>query len=465
MERCPRGRIRALFLCTAALTAALWGAPRAGAAFSDVPPDHWAAQDIALCVGRGLFDGADGGTFDPQGPMRRSVMMEVLCRAFGWAASDPSLLPYEDVSGDEWWAGAAAAAYERGALVSRAAAFRPDDPVTREELASMLMRALGYRYISGLAASLPFQDVASNSGYIAMAYEMGLMNGNGDRFLPDSPATRAQTAAVLARMCRRLDSPIQERGASAGDGTGLPVYPVDTLAVRDPGAFPEDALRAAGGVRLLRPDPSQGVRPQEWAAMVRERGLDGVCLELGGGVGPEAARGLREVLGDGLLYLRVPSGETDWWEAAASVADVLVTAVPGEEDRAVDGFPVDPPSPLEGIYDLLCSLRGRVDLSKVAVELSMAGNVWTDGVRTETISGQEAASLRARSDVRVSWSERYACAYLQVPGTDGQTGQVVWALDERGLAERLQMLRLFGVGRVWIAGADGMTESMWSMIR
>lgn len=66
------------------------------------------------------------------------------------------------------------------------------------------MRALGYgtlaQSLSGL--ELPFDDVTDNRGYVAIAYDIGMITGVAGaggqlKFLPRDSATREEAAAML----------------------------------------------------------------------------------------------------------------------------------------------------------------------------------------------------------------------------------------------------------------------------
>ena len=71
----------------------------------------------------------------------------------------------------------------------------------------MLVRALGYQGAASRASAdaLPFTDVTSNRGYIAVAYAIGMTKGvTATTFAPNASATRAQAAAMLVRMYEKL---------------------------------------------------------------------------------------------------------------------------------------------------------------------------------------------------------------------------------------------------------------------
>ena len=74
-------------------------------------------------------------------------------------------------------------------------------------MAVMLVRALGYDHLAQNAYPLPFSDVSADRGYIAVAYDLGIINGSAPAsFSPDSSATREQAAAMLVRVYDKLHS-------------------------------------------------------------------------------------------------------------------------------------------------------------------------------------------------------------------------------------------------------------------
>lgn len=196
-----------LFSCLLTLALLLAAAPAvqaANMAYTDVPADHWAYADIANVTEAGLFQGVDATTFGVGQTMTRAQFVTALVRLFGWETVIPETPTFSDCSDpNRWYYSAVETAYANGALPSYATSFRPLDPITREEMATMMVRALGYTSLAGRmsASQLPFNDVTTNQGYIAVAYDLGLVNGYASgQFKPDQAATREQAAAVLGRL-------------------------------------------------------------------------------------------------------------------------------------------------------------------------------------------------------------------------------------------------------------------------
>ena len=141
------------------LAAMLVGTVPAGAVstgFTDVPADSWAAADIRRCVELGLFQGETPTRFGMGHQMTRAAFTVVLCRLFGWDMETPETGTYADVQDTgAWYFSAVETAYAHGAITRQTENFRPQAPITREEMAVMLVRALGWGAIAGLAQDLP----------------------------------------------------------------------------------------------------------------------------------------------------------------------------------------------------------------------------------------------------------------------------------------------------------------------
>jgi len=172
---------------------------------------HWAAQVIEKAGEYGLMEGYPDGRFGVGDPMTRAQFVTVLSRLFSWQAeSVPDAPALSDCSGH--WAQAAIYAAVRHGAAEPAGAFRPDDYISRAEMAQMLVKALGYDRLAQTLSGVqpPFADVTQDAGYIAIASDLGIINGvseNGTmKFLPTFSATREQAAAMLVRCYERYTS-------------------------------------------------------------------------------------------------------------------------------------------------------------------------------------------------------------------------------------------------------------------
>lgn len=193
-------------LVSLALLSALAAVP-ASAAYSDVPAGSSLAAEVEKAVDYGLMNGYSADTFGYSDPMTRAQFAVVLVRMMGWETVSPQTPTFSDVpAGHTWYAAVETAAAHD--VVDAGGTFRPSDPITRGEMAEMLVRALGLKSAAALSekyASLPFTDVTAGRGYISVAYDIGMTNGtSATTFGPDVTATRAQAAAMLVRIYEKL---------------------------------------------------------------------------------------------------------------------------------------------------------------------------------------------------------------------------------------------------------------------
>ena len=483
MKKQLKRLLSCLVLC-AMLTGGLT-APAAAAGFTDVPAGHWAAQDIRRCVELGFFQGESATRFGLGHQMTRSAFAVVLCRFFGWETSKPTRSAYTDVPVSAWYAGAVQAAYEHGAVTAQRAEFRPGDPITREELAVMLVRALGYGTIAGLAQDLPsaFQDVTTNAGYITMVCDLGLMDGiSSTSFAPSRTAPREQVAVILMRLYDKL-----HRAEPGKVGILSPEEPLPDLTGWEAVAVSGAHLMAAGGVRVTNASDAAGASALRDAARqsgakallyveggptalngtaaetaarlipaVEEGGYDGILLDIPSQKAAkkaalvELAQALKPALNGKLLYLtaEAPSRQGtryDGYDYAAlgNVADKLILRIASIEEA--DGqYPAAPVEPLEELYYALAELQDDVDSSRLSILMSTKPSVWVNGEKNASLTADDLAELTARGSLARHYSDRYGCAYLT-----GLTAEkkplIAWYLDEQSTEARARLARLFNV--------------------
>ena len=126
-------------LCLCAVLSGALTVPAGAASFQDVPSNHWAATAIDRCAAQGWFQGKTADTFGVGQPMTRAGFAVALSRFFGWQSGETYYRIFSDVPQGAWYEPALRACYEHGAVTRQTGDFRPGDPITREELAVMLI--------------------------------------------------------------------------------------------------------------------------------------------------------------------------------------------------------------------------------------------------------------------------------------------------------------------------------------
>ena len=185
--------------------------------FNDVDPDGWAYEDIQYCVDHSLMSGVGGRSFAPGRVMTRAQMVQVLYNIEGEPAVTGET-PFTDLTSD-WYQNAVLWAYQTGVVAGTGdgSTFSPDDPVTREQTAVILMeyadRVLDKYHPSEYDRLFPYQDRADISDYARTAMNWavyhnlfsGVPGPGGLHLKPQSDATREQMAVILAQFCRELN--------------------------------------------------------------------------------------------------------------------------------------------------------------------------------------------------------------------------------------------------------------------
>ncbi|MNI00292.1 Endo-1,4-beta-xylanase A precursor [compost metagenome] len=179
--------------------------------FTDIS-EHWAREVIEVMAARHIAQGITVDKFEPDGLVTRAGFAAFLLRALDLSSTRETGRTFEDVDKDSWFAPVVAAAVDFGILNGDTAHIRPNDPVTREEMVVMLMRAYmktADRKLDSLGTDeLPqvtFNDAADISDWslesLQAARALGIIEGAGEnRILPKHHATRAESLTVIKRM-------------------------------------------------------------------------------------------------------------------------------------------------------------------------------------------------------------------------------------------------------------------------
>ena len=202
-------RLLSLILVLSVLIASIpASAAMTGTVFDDVPSGDWAENAIMQAMDLGIINGYPNGLFGYGDSVSRAEFAAMLVRLFGWEPIVPATPTFSDVGMAKWFYAEVETIAAHGA-VPTGSDFRPNESITREEMAMMLVGALGY---DGLASSvsgssLPFTDVQKNTGYIAIAFDFGIINGTSTtKFTPSGLATREQAAAMMMRLYEKYSA-------------------------------------------------------------------------------------------------------------------------------------------------------------------------------------------------------------------------------------------------------------------
>lgn len=168
---------------------------------------HWGYNALMFCLDHGYLERDADGSVLPNHKITRGDFVAALGRFCGISSSyrrqRGSAL--SDVSSSdankpyiEW-------ANDIGLMTGYDGKFRPDDSLTREEMATVVTRYLVMRGKASADGSIDgYKDAARISRWAAdgvgLCTKLGILKGSKGYFMPKQPLTRAQTAAVLQRL-------------------------------------------------------------------------------------------------------------------------------------------------------------------------------------------------------------------------------------------------------------------------
>ncbi|RJQ08973.1 MAG: hypothetical protein C4551_04500 [Bacillota bacterium] len=253
------------------------GSGLAATPFADIE-GHWSQAEIEALWARGAVGPqpgppAAGGSlpstaFRPDDGVTRGEFVEILIRALGYAAEAAGLSgvkpAFSDLAAGSDLAGYVNVATEYDLIRGYPdGTVRSDRPITRAEICAILVRVIG---LEPESRDSPFGDRASFpewvSGYIAVAFERGMVRGYPDgTFRPLSGATRAEAACLVCRAVKAggylYDLSGIVRGTSpSGDILAVDLWPSGTP---DREVTAEGVARAAPSAVSGSPSPGPTV--------------------------------------------------------------------------------------------------------------------------------------------------------------------------------------------------------------
>ncbi|MBU7315157.1 putative Ig domain-containing protein [Paenibacillus oleatilyticus] len=173
---------------------------------------HWAKATIESLASKLIVQGRKADAYEPEGRVTRAEWAALLVRSLGLNVSQEKA-PFGDVKDGDWFAAAVGAAH-RVKLIDgyEDGTFRPNQTVTREELAAMTTRAI--KYVGAKPADIrsdseSFHDSANISGWadgaVRQAVKAGIIEGDDQgRFRPSDSASRAEAATMLYRLLKAI---------------------------------------------------------------------------------------------------------------------------------------------------------------------------------------------------------------------------------------------------------------------
>lgn len=163
--------------------------------------EHWASEEVGYLYQKGIVKG-DGKSLNLNGQITRAEFITLLLRAMNIEVSKYDGV-FSDVSANDWYSGYIQTAYEKGIMKGDGTNVRPNDLITREEMATILANYLTES--PETESDSMFTDMDSASSWaqdnIKKVTALGIINGYEDgSFGPMLKLTRAEAMVVFYRM-------------------------------------------------------------------------------------------------------------------------------------------------------------------------------------------------------------------------------------------------------------------------
>jgi transglutaminase-like putative cysteine protease len=196
------------FLSILVLITALTVPPSDLRAYSDVAQDAWEYKAIESLSEKGILAGYPDFSFRPQQGITRAEFAKVACLAFNLDLQNPPDSRFPDVPPPFWaFPFIEACARERIILGFPDGTFRPQDPISKEQMVAVIVRMIWQEDLF-FPSEASFTDVSPTRwsfGCIETAIVVPLFLAdeipivrNGE-FHPQQPATRAEVSVIVWR--------------------------------------------------------------------------------------------------------------------------------------------------------------------------------------------------------------------------------------------------------------------------
>jgi len=178
--------------------------------FTDLNPNAWYHEAVDYVVGHGLMNGVSDTLFAPQSSATRGMIVTILYRLEGEPEMGENV--FTDVADGAWYADAIAWANANGIVLGYGDdTFRPNQAITREEMALIMYRYAAFKGcdthqgadLSGYSDAQTVSPWAKDA--MAWANAAGLIQGRTETTLaPKGTATRVELATILMRLIENI---------------------------------------------------------------------------------------------------------------------------------------------------------------------------------------------------------------------------------------------------------------------
>ena len=170
--------------------------------FTDIPEDFWARKPIEYLATLGIMGGYSDQTFRPNQPLSRAELAVLLVKAKDFKIKKPKSRSFKDVSPNVWIAPYIDLAVKHKYMSGYPnKTFLPNKGITRAE-AAIIFAQYGGLEVKKAVTNKPFNDVSIThwaATSITAVKQAGYFEYLGQQFDPKKYITRAEIAEILSR--------------------------------------------------------------------------------------------------------------------------------------------------------------------------------------------------------------------------------------------------------------------------
>jgi hypothetical protein len=186
---------------------------------------HWAQRELELMVAYKALDLKDGKV-NPNAVITRGEMIKMLVLAMNQgtpiyykADKMEAAASFTDVTVDSGYFAYVETALQQQLIDIGDGTFNPEGKVDREEMAELIVRALGYNPLAehDNLFNITFADSeqVKQKGQAAIALGLGIMTLQNGKFLPERQVTRAEAATAFFRFLQAnadlMEAPLRDK--------------------------------------------------------------------------------------------------------------------------------------------------------------------------------------------------------------------------------------------------------------
>lgn len=199
---------RVLIISLLALSLFVPSVGAAGQTFTDYNENNFGFKEVSSLVNKGVIKGYGDGSFKPDRKVNRAETAIMFQRALGLEVP-ANRTSFKDIPAASDFADAAAAVKAKGIFQGNSdGTFGPGDFLTREQMASVLVRAFGLQELS--SSDVRFNDLnqvsPSHIKDVKILYQYGITNGKADgSYDPKGTVSRAEFSVFMYRSLQLIE--------------------------------------------------------------------------------------------------------------------------------------------------------------------------------------------------------------------------------------------------------------------